>query len=447
MLFLSVQPDDSYFIWQLEIQLRNFISFGIIKDQIHIVIGYNTTVGLKENFKNFIENNTDFAQFFIYPDTRINPSYTSSIRPHLLEKHWEVFPGLQSEIIFYHDSDILLTRKWNLEDILLDKINYVSDTKSYLDSKYILSHSNQNIFEQMCDIVGINSESVVKNDIDSGGAQYILKNISIAFWEKVYRDSESIFELLTNFNSEEMQKAVLYNDYKPSTIEAWCADMWAILWNLWHHHQEVKIHSELDFSWPTESIEQWSNKAIQHYAGLHTDKKNFFYKRDYIHYPPWYDDNLDSIPDISCSYCIVQLIKSRRKELDDCRYILNNIALKFVHIENSTINNYISKYFESSKYNCDKIVNIKLYDTLVLPTDVIISLDKAFQNYAYTKIFFENVYKIDQLFGIAFNNILDADILILNKDKFKLTHPLTVYIDDEINDNNILTIHTDVFLI
>jgi len=41
MIFLSAQPDDLYFTWQLEIQLRNFRDLNIHSKQIQILIAYN----------------------------------------------------------------------------------------------------------------------------------------------------------------------------------------------------------------------------------------------------------------------------------------------------------------------------------------------------------------------------------------------------------------------
>ncbi len=74
------------------------------------MIGYNPLTELKENFKIFIEENSNLAHFFTYPDTRNNPKYESSICPYLLEKHWVENPDVRNETIFYHDSDILFSR-------------------------------------------------------------------------------------------------------------------------------------------------------------------------------------------------------------------------------------------------------------------------------------------------------------------------------------------------
>ncbi len=143
----------------------------------------------------------------------------------------------------------------------------------------------------------------------------------------------------------------------------------------------------------------------------------------------------------------MQHIKNRREELDNDRYILNNIELKFFNNENLVISKYISKYFKISDFN--KGINLEFDDGLIIPPKIIIDLDDAFKNNNYNGILFKKVYKIDQVFGEVFSSVLDVNILILNKGKFSLAQPFTVQIDYKINvkENNILTIYDDVFLI
>jgi hypothetical protein len=38
--------------------------------------------------------------FFFYPDTRNNPPYISSVRPHVLKKHFAARPELKDEALF-----------------------------------------------------------------------------------------------------------------------------------------------------------------------------------------------------------------------------------------------------------------------------------------------------------------------------------------------------------
>ncbi|WP_336702148.1 hypothetical protein [Chryseobacterium indologenes] len=411
MIFLSAQPDDTYFIWQLEIQLRNFRSLGILKERIHIVIGYHPKIGLKSDFKVFIHNNHDFALFFLYPDTRKRKKYLSSIRPHLLKKHWKQFPFLENQCIFYHDSDILLSRIPVIDTH--NAMNYVSDTSSYLNCQYISLRADTNLLYKMAELVGISVEIVLRNDDHVVGAQYVLHDMSFEFWDKVEEDSENIFNLLTEYNINEKQKKINLPDYLPKEIHAWYADMWAVLWNLWFFNKEVRLHEEMNFSWPTSPIEYWEINPILHYAGDHEDKKQFFYKRDYVNYAPWYDENLHFIPDTNCSFPIVQLIKKRREELDRQRLELKNFTFCFTE----DIGN---KYFD--KYSLLK-------------------------DETYTEIQFTKVYIVDQLFTEAFKKVLDVMILELNKEKFSLQDTDTIIKIKESYNTWPLTITKEIYLI
>lgn len=447
MVFISAQPDDIYFIWQLELQLRNFHSFGISKKEIHIIIGHNPIVGLKSEFQQFIQDNKDLALFFPYPDTRKEPSYLSSIRPHLLEKHWKNNPELKDKTIFYHDSDVLFTRKMKIKNILNNTINYVSNTKHYLDSKYIISHSNKKTFQKMCKVIGISAKKIYKNDNNTGGAQYILKNIDEHFWKKVYDDSENIFKLLSDFNKEERQKTIIDTNYKPKEIQGWCSDMWSILWNLLYFKQKVQVHSELDFSWPTDNISYWKKKAIHHYAGEHENKNLFFYKRDYIHYSPWYDQKLYSIPNTNCSYPVVQLIKNRTKELSQKQSPLKNISFKF-NKNNLEIKRYINSHFSFEENRCvikRQIIELGNHKLIIQPQSIQ-KIDFLFETKKVNKIHFQNVFKIDQIFTDLFLKTLNHSILTINIKKFTKHNKLIVDIKNK-NGNDILEIIDDVFLL
>ncbi|QWT84560.1 hypothetical protein KBP46_13700 [Chryseobacterium sp. PCH239] len=433
MIFLSAQPDDIYFIWQLELLIRNLNELGVANNNIHLIIGYHPIVGLKKEFQQFIEKYHDQAHFFIYPDTRSEQKYTSSIRPHLLSKHWKAFPYLNDQVIFYHDSDILFGRIPLIDSVAANQINYVSDTRSYLDSHYIINFSTIAILEKMCAIVGISKEVVLKNDINAGGAQYILKKIPSKFWNKVYSDSEAIFSLLEDFNNTEQQKVLNDPYYTPKKIQSWCTDMWAVLWNLWVLEKEVKIHSELDFCWPTDPIELYQKKAILHYSGSQTEKDQYFYKRDYFHHAPWYDDHLTTIPSNNCSYPIVQHIQNIKSDLDYERIKL--IDWVFI-IENNThqlkafpdiIKKYLLKYFDTeiikgiSTYDHKKRV-IRVPDHILIPIHSVMKII----NTSYSIYQFSHYYQVDQLFSTVFTKVLDSELLVQNAGKFSISNQLSI---------------------
>lgn len=77
----------------------------------------------------------------------------------------------------------------------------------------MLSHTDEKVFEKITSAVGISMQDVTNIDENAGGAQYILKNIDPHFWRKVYSDSETIYTILSDYNTEELQKSIINPDY------------------------------------------------------------------------------------------------------------------------------------------------------------------------------------------------------------------------------------------
>ncbi|GAB3416819.1 hypothetical protein [Niabella aquatica] len=169
MIYLSAQPDEAYFVWQLEIQLSNFKKFGIKKESIHVLIGYNPDIGLNYLFSDLINRYANIASFFYYPDNRKTKRYAPGIRPHIIKQHFKAKKYLSKEVVFYHDCDIVFTTGLpDFEKITQDDSWHFSDTRSYLDSKFILEHGTS-VFKDMCDVVGIEPKLVIDNDESAGG--------------------------------------------------------------------------------------------------------------------------------------------------------------------------------------------------------------------------------------------------------------------------------------
>jgi len=440
MIFISAQPDGIYFIWQLELQLRNFLSLGIPKDKIHVLIAFNKDLGLDARFKKFISNNAHLASFFIYEDMRIDPKYLSSVRPHILKQHFEILPSLENETLFYHDSDILLSRIPNIgSDVIINDISYVSDTRSYLNVNYIRDVGSEQLLNDMLKIVGLSKEILENRNDQTGGAQYIIKGITSSFWEKVEIDSEKLYVLMNDYNTKiwetEFKSKKEFRSAKGG-IQAWCADMWALLWNLWLIDRKVKIHKEMDFSLPYDKIDEWKNKAILHYSGKINDKSLYFDKFEYYNYLPWYDNSLKSIPDNNCSFEIVNQITQRRQELDKARPIFSHILLllKTDVLDDNCFRvceinkTYIQKYYNisiciiSSKTNPkeDTIDNYNLF--LIMPYNLLLGVEDLKEILLKVNpnniIMIDKKYIVDSLFSEAFLKMLDIDLLILNKGKF-----------------------------
>lgn len=288
MKFICAQPAIEYYTWQVEVMINNFISNGVDPSDIHIVCVHPGFV--VENWRRLQNHYTD-VNFFFYKDERQKPNYISSVRPHVLHKHWLLHPELENETIFYHDCDILFTKPVDFEELLHDGNCYVSDTVSYIGAKYV-SSKGEHYLDLMTDIVGINKEFIIANEKDSGGAQYILKNVSADFWSKVYHDSEKLWRLVNK---------QITKDNPSHALQIWCADMWAVLWNLWFFDKTVRVTDKLSFSWATSGIQDWDRHPIYHNAGVVGDQNKMFFKGKYQTVLP-YNISLHEFSDGFCVY-------------------------------------------------------------------------------------------------------------------------------------------------
>lgn len=295
--YICVQPRLLYYAWQVEVMINNFIKNGIEPSQINIILAVNLKdqTSSEENviiWNKLIEKYSD-VKFYSYLDTRQQPiRYIASVRPNILKQHFKNYPELSNVPIFYHDCDMIFTKPPNFEHLLNDKIWYLSDTNSYINYDYIIAKGN-GIYEQMCDIVGIDKVIPKLINSNSGGAQYLMKNLSWHYWEKVEKDSETLFYEITNRNFEIKKMNPDYHE-----IQIWCADMWSVLWNAWLYGNETKVVNEMGFCWSTDPIDKWKEKPIYHNAGV-TESGKCFYKGDYINKLPY--DLEDTFSDEFCS--------------------------------------------------------------------------------------------------------------------------------------------------
>lgn len=280
MRHIIVQPSIDYYTWQIEVLINNLIEIGVNPNYIDVVCDNQKKNGNWDT----LANHYNYVRFFFYDDTREKPKYISSIRPHLLAKHFKAHQYLEKEVIFYHDCDILFTKPYDASIFEGDDTWYVSDTVSYIGYNYIKSKGDD-ILKKMCEVVGIDEQVLIDNELNSGGAQYIMKNIDYKYWEEVYRDSENLFIKISAMNVIKKK-----NDPKYHEIQIWCADMWAVLWNGWKRGNNIRVHKSLDFSWSTSDIKDWDSKGIYHNAGVTEESKNMFFKGNYINSLPYKTD-------------------------------------------------------------------------------------------------------------------------------------------------------------
>jgi hypothetical protein len=215
--------------------------------------------------------------------------YIPIIRPYCLMKYFNAHPDMVSKAIFYCDCDVVFTESFNIDEYIDDDVCYLSDTNSYINASYFDSKINDvlpeklndymkaDILSEVTSLVGINREVCELNNDHSGGAQYLLKNIGASFWEKMIGDCITITYYLRNVNKE-------FFENENKGFQVWCADMWALLWNLWFREQETRIIPAMNFAWSSDHIDKLANVGILHNAGITSNFQGdipAFYKGNY----------------------------------------------------------------------------------------------------------------------------------------------------------------------
>jgi len=346
---------------------------GIDKGNMHILIGYDPVRGLKKDYRELIKENQEI-NICAYPDTRQNKSYLSSIRPHIIQKHLKAFPELQTETIFFHDSDIVFKTLPDFELMIHDQKWYASDTRSYLNSIYIKSIVDERIFIQMCDVIGVDKNLVERNDLNAGGAQYILKKTGLEFWEKVEKDGTALYEYLT---LEDERPGYCSSEDERIKLQPWCSDMWALWWNAIIFQKQFVIHPELDFALSDSSISRLDKCRILHYTGSN-DKNNdeLFRKADYINHSPFHAD-LSRISPLYCGYYLKTLIRNYNQSQKQKRIDLSDVSfliLARIDSEDRQENILASAYNLSIYFNTNILIveadNEPKLDITKLPDEV-----------------------------------------------------------------------------
>lgn len=273
--FLCCQPDDDYYIWQVHLWLESLKNIGHSDKAIVLIF----TPNFREMSKNwdFLKDLYPESTFYHQKDedgiSKLLGLYIPILRPYTLMKYFKKWPSLKEDAIFYCDSDILFTEKFNIDKYIDDDVNYVSNTLSYINADYFDSkvkdvlpskledYKKRDILQETIGLVGLTRETAEKYNKDSGGAQYLLKNIDYKFWDAVITDCLKIRLHLQNVNKE-------FFESESKGFQAWCADMWAVLWNIWKTEKEAKIVSEMAFAWSSDNINSLDDKGILHNAGI-----------------------------------------------------------------------------------------------------------------------------------------------------------------------------------
>lgn len=311
--YISAQPAIDLYVWQTEVYIYNFKSVGIQESQIDVVCGFTDEIPQK-----WIDLQCAFpgVRFSFYRDTDPLRKYLPAIQPHIMKKHFQRYPELKDEPIFYHDCDFVFTRPFDFGPFLNDSLWYFSNTTSYMGARYIESKgyhktktSNDgkpiSLLDDMARVLGMCSCLARAHEKETGGAQKLMKNLTAEYWDRVEKGSKDLYDFLIAHKDE-------YGPGEKNDIQVWTASMWAELWTAWLMGVFVKTPPEFDFAWATDPIERWEMHSFFHNAGVVDSENGLFFKGAYSKRLP-YGDVLD-VDTKRCSSMYYKMIQNVAKE-------------------------------------------------------------------------------------------------------------------------------------
>lgn len=291
--YVCCQPDDFYFVWQVQLWVENLKERGESDKAIVLIFTPRGREVNREAWQPLLDIYPE-VQWVFYKDehdvSRHLFIYIPVLRPYLLWRYWTDHPEMEQRAVMYYDCDALLTEEFDISTLINDDICYLSDTNSYINSSYFDSKQKDvladkleqykriDVLDEATKLVGINRQIAEANKNDSGGAQYLLKNINAEFWHKVMEDCIKIRTYLHN----DVNKTYFENESKG--FQSWCADMWSVLWNLWYTNHTTRVVKEMDFAWVCDPIEKLKTHKIFHNAGATSEMHDgypVFYKAKY----------------------------------------------------------------------------------------------------------------------------------------------------------------------
>lgn len=289
LVFVQVTPDDNRFVWETEVMIENFIGVGY-RHELHNIVFTPHNRKPNKLFKKLQAKYKDkpYIKFFFYKGTKSLTKdiemiqYIPLLRPYCLEKHFRRYRELEGCAVFYHDSDILWTKKLDFEPFIQDEDDtcYLSYTGDYLNFDYIVRKVGDARPDKMSEIIsqkviptffdnfGISMQVMKENNSHTGGAQSLLKNINYRFWREIYNACRIIKPFFNLFNQMYMPGNTI-SEREANGYQSWAlADMGGLIWTLWKHGVTTRCPKEFDFAWATDMRERLKDVYIFHNAGV-----------------------------------------------------------------------------------------------------------------------------------------------------------------------------------
>lgn len=319
LYIVSVVTNEIRYIWETCIYLKSLRDINLSK-YANILVYVEKDAFISQDWKE-LSNEFPEAGFNFYSDSnninRICQSfrYGPLYRFYVLQQHWKAYPELSNKTIFYTDTDLVFTNNFNISELIQDDTCYLSWTGSkdrkdnyiwtlYLNSKVnsiipnrLEEYNKLDIVARLAYISGTSKENIVSNDSNTGGAQYLLKNIQGQFWTDCFNTCCEIKMYLSGLNQVYF-KGNNSEERENNGFQSFCSDMWALYYTLLKYNKQIRTPIELDFAWSTDRIERLDEVGILHNAGITSEETiKVAFEKTYINTPVFFKGKyLDTTP-------------------------------------------------------------------------------------------------------------------------------------------------------
>lgn len=308
MKIITCQPSNLRFHWELEVLATNLIKLGQKPENIVFLFlkGEQDGQAYVDYFKD-----TFGIEAHVYEDTRDYKGYIPNIKPWLWTQYLKEDITRSHHTYLYIDSDVILTRLPDLAKFPKLDANhwYCSDTLGYTSYNYLNSVAYADeILVKMCNLAGIDKVTLAKYNENEGGAQWLIKNPTLSYWEQAYQLSNRFWQYFQTI------RAKTDLEHIDKGLQTWAAQMYAETFAGLAQGIIPEVSKELEFAWCPDKTTSNPEALFIHNSGdLSPD--TLFSKADYMSSEPYHAD-FSKIDKDTWSYQYVKAIIEAGKQLN-----------------------------------------------------------------------------------------------------------------------------------
>lgn len=277
--YLTPLEDTCYLLWQLEVQLRNMEELGELPR-------YAAALLYQGEISEYACDLQSRYPGCIHPyELPERLSYVAAHKPLGVARYLGQYPS-HGERLLLLDPDIIFREPLSLSALDHYDYHYAADTVELTGYHVLRRYLSEAQIRELTDLVGVSLQTVKARTYNSGGGTYYLKNVTAEFCHKVAHDAQLLYQRLMDYRAA------------GSEVQAWLAEMWAWLWNLFCVG-DVRVHSELAFAWAHEPLTKVMQHKTLHLSGV-TDEDDMFNKGYYTDCKSWEGGSFDYATNHDC---------------------------------------------------------------------------------------------------------------------------------------------------